>query len=112
MDRQDAKMHKILPAIALCMALQPAWADDTTPGLQTPAPLPPGGLMHATLVVSAPNAGPQRPSDPSAMKAVLKAEDEGPKPDDTKSEPTTGVLLAALALMAGIVLRRWGSGQQ
>ena len=105
-------MHKILPAIALCVALQPAWADDTTPGPQTSAPLPPGGLMHATLVVPAPGAGPQRPSDPPAMKAAMQAEDEGPKPDETESEPTTGVLLAALALMAGIVLRRWGSGQQ
>lgn len=106
-------MHKILPAIALCFALQPALADDGSARRPAHPPVHAGGLMHATLVVPAAQAAAQRPAGQAALKASLQPEAEAAAEQDrTERDATTGVLLAALALMAGIVLRRWGASQQ
>ena len=68
--------------------------------------------MHATLVV--PAAGPVKPRAPEqgARKASLDDEAQGPQQaDDGEQHPERGMLLAALVLMAGIVLRRWGGNR-
>jgi hypothetical protein len=110
MDRTDYKMNKILCALALGFALQTGLAGDLPAGPEAAARS--GGLMHANLVVPAQPAGAQRNAEQSVMQANLQAEGDTATQDETKSDHTTGMLLAALALMAGIVLRRWGSSQQ
>jgi hypothetical protein len=110
MDRTDYKMHKILCALALGFALQTGLAGDLPASREAAARS--GGLMHANLVVPAQPVGAQRSAEQSALQADLEAEVDTGNKDDTKSDHTTAMLLAALALMAGIVLRRWGSSQQ
>lgn len=106
MERKDAKMYKILPAIALCLALQPALADDRPAGRAPAEALPANGLMHATLVVQAQPVGAQRvKAEQAALKGDLPAAADAAKKDDSHDH-TAAMLLAALALMAGIVLRR------
>ena len=106
-------MQKILTALALSFALQTALADDLAATGQAGAPLA-GGLMHANLVVPAqPAAGAQHGADPSALTLNLQAgTDPAGKQEDHGRDHTSGMLLAALALMAGIVLRRWGTDRQ
>lgn len=100
-------MHKILPAIAFCLAFPAAFADTLSTGSDTPARVAREGLVHATLVVPATAAG-KRGIERGVAQASLqhgveeRATDDGP--------PANGMLLAALALMVGIVLRRWGGG--
>ena len=105
-------MQKILAALALSFAVQTAMAGDLPAG-NAAAPLT-GGLMHANLVVQAqPAGGAQRAADP-ALAANLQAGDDAvaAKKDSRSREHTTGMLIAALALMVGIVLRRWGTDRQ
>lgn len=113
MDRKDAQMQKFLPALALSFAVQTAMAGDLPAGNEAAAPLA-GGLMHANLVVQAqPAVGAQHGADPSALTANLPAGPEAAaKKEAGGREHTTGMLIAALALMVGIVLRRWGTDRQ
>jgi hypothetical protein len=110
MDRKDAQMQKFLPALALSLAVQTAMAANQPASHDAAAPLA-GGLMHASLVVPAQAAaGPQHAADPAALTANLQAGDEAAARKESQGrEHTTGMLVAALALMVGIVLRRWGT---
>lgn len=110
MDRKDAQMQKFLPALALSLAVQTAMAANQQASHDAATPLA-GGLMHANLVVPAqPAVGPQHAADPSALTANLQAGDEAAAKKESRGrEHTTGMLIAALALMVGIVLRRWGT---
>jgi len=110
MDRKDPWMHKILTALAFSIALLPAVADDR-PASSAPDGLQ-GGLMQANLVVSP--QGAQRKSEPAALKGSLRGEAErtAEAAEADHHHTTGGMLLAALALMAGIVLRRWGDTEQ
>lgn len=119
MDRKDAQMQKILPALAFAFAAQAALADQLPAGHDERASRHADGLMHAGLVVPAQGAGgTPHGAAPAALKVSLPAGGAvppatGKEPhDDHRSAHTTGMLLAGLALMAGIVLRRWGSDPQ
>ena len=113
MDRKDAQMQKFLPALALSFAVHTAMAADLPAGPDAAAPLA-GGLMHANLVVPAqPAVGAPHGADPTALTANLQAGNEAAAKKETGGrEHTTGMLIAALALMVGIVLRRWGTDRQ
>ncbi len=113
MDRKDAQMQKFLPALALSFAVHTAMAGDLPAGPAAAAPLA-GGLMHANLVVPAQPALVGAPhGDPSALAANPQAAaGEAAKKESGGREHTTGMLIAALALMVGIVLRRWGTDRQ
>ena len=112
MDRTDLKMHKTFCALAFGLALQTGWAGDVPAAARADAALRGAGLMHAGLVVAAQPQAASRGGEQAALKANLEGEAEASTKDETKPNHTTGMLLAALALMAGIVLRRWGSSQQ
>jgi hypothetical protein len=101
---EDSRMHKILSAALLCLALAPALAADAPPGRTPPAQ---DGLMHASLVVPAANAA-TAARTPQKQAPQTAAADAGAK-EDTGNATSTGMLLAALVLMLGIVLRRWGT---
>jgi hypothetical protein len=110
MDRMDHRMHKILTALALGFALSGALAEDRATAPATPALQ--GGLMQANLVVSP--VSPQRKADAGALKgtaAEAKAASEQPAQAE-HHHTTSGMLLAALALMVGIVLRRWSGDER
>jgi hypothetical protein len=112
MDRKDAQMQKILPALALSFAVQTAVAGSVPADTSAGAPLA-GGLMHATLVVPAQPLGAPHDAERPALRADLQAAAEADLRDDHQGrDHTTAMLLAALALMAGIVLRRWGTERQ
>jgi hypothetical protein len=104
-------MHKILPAIALCLALHPAFAGDAASTAQASGTVPAGGLMHATLVVPAQSVPTKRAGEAAARTNDLQPGSQRQNGQQERS-PTTGMLLAALALMLGIALRRWGGSQQ
>lgn len=108
-------MRALIPAIALCAALQasaamPAAAPGTAAAANKPAP----GMLQAQLVTSSP--GPvivaQRVNDAAPSKGGLQAAGSTPATGE-EHRPTSGaMLLAALVLMTGIALRRWGAGEQ
>ena len=101
-------MHKkILLAIGLCFAASVASAG--SPATEPP-PAPREGLMHATLVVPA-AAAKQRAPEQAVVKLALQPETQAPPAAKEENGAEYGMLLAALALMAGIVLRRWGGGR-
>ncbi|TFZ00174.1 hypothetical protein [Ramlibacter humi] len=111
MDRRDSKMHKILPATLLCLALSPALAADA-PGNTTVAqnsPAQTDGIVHASLMVPAGPASPAAKAQTPTLHAPAAPE---PKGERDHGAGAGGMLLAAIALMLGIVLRRWGTGQQ
>ena len=109
-------MRVLLTAIALCAGLQAAAAPQvphTTPAMTTAGQ----GELHAQLVTSRDGA----PVSQHREQAVVVASSLQPAtaaPASTSGStddhhPTTpAMLLAALALMTGIALRRWGAGQQ
>lgn len=112
MDRKDAQMQKFLPALALSFAVQTAMAGNLPAAPDADASLG-RGLMHANLVVAQPAGGAQHGAAPSALTANLQAGDEAAAKKESRGrEHTTGMLIAALALMVGIVLRRWGTDRQ
>jgi hypothetical protein len=112
MDRKDAQMQKILPALALSFAVQTAVAGSVPAAAGAGAQLA-GGLMHATLMGPAQPAGAQHEGESPALAADLQATTEAePRKDHQGRDHTTAMLLAALALMAGIVLRRWGTDRR
>ncbi|WBY01284.1 hypothetical protein PE066_17740 [Ramlibacter tataouinensis] len=97
----------------LCMALQPAWAGGPAAGpaqATTPGPQP---VLHATLAAPA-KAAARGTAGHGPVVVVALQDDEAPPASDTEPErqTTRGMLLAALALMAGIVLRRWDAGER
>lgn len=108
-------MDRLLPAFVLCMALQPAWAGDAVAGKAVTGGMAPHGMVQVSLATAATAAAGQR--DPERAPVVVAAlqDDAAPAPK-TQAQPerrsNEGMLLAALALMAGIVLRRWGAGQR
>jgi len=100
-------MHRLIPAIALALGLHTAHAAEA----QAARPAaPPAGVMHAGLTVA--KASPERPDGQAARSAQpIQAARDGSKHEEER-HPTTAMLLAALALMVAIALRRWGVAQQ
>lgn len=112
-------MSRLLFAIALCMAMQAATAEAEAAALPQAQATTAAAAVAAVSVVQASLSLPEQEakgSQPAKSTPAMKA---SLKPGDQKEEresghrPTTGaMLLAALALMTGIALRRWGAGQQ
>jgi hypothetical protein len=109
-------MHKMLSAIALVAAMQAAAAAQVPGPVSTPLPRAAQdaagpGLMQTSMVVGGAN-GARQDAQRAPMQSTLQAE-AAPEPSDRQDrEPGTAMLLAALLLMLGIALRRWGAGQQ
>ncbi|HZY20179.1 MAG TPA: hypothetical protein VFE82_17040 [Ramlibacter sp.] len=109
-------MQRALLVAAMCAALHAAAA--AAPTSQAPTPSQ-AGVMHAAMVVGgspapATVAVSARSESTGAMKAGLDGAAAAAKSDaQAHDRPTTAaMLLAALGLMTGIALRRWGTGQQ
>ena len=111
-------MSRLLFALALWMGMQAATAEAAPPGMPQAAPAAAvtavsaaAGVMHVSLTLPEKEAK----GTPTAPKTVTVAKPAEPKEADEEENqrPTTGaMLLAALLLMTGIALRRWGAGQQ
>jgi hypothetical protein len=99
-------MRAIIPAMALCAVLQAAAA--VQPARQVvpaAAGKPVQGVLHAQLATSTGLVG-QR-SDAGSVRSSLQA-----TPAEEHRPTTAAMLLAAVVLMTGIALRRWGVGEQ
>jgi len=110
-------MRALLPAIALCAVLQAtAAAQPAQQAAPAAAAKPVPGVLHAQLVTSStdPVMVAQRVSDAAPGKASLQPTGAPTQPTSGEEHrPTTAaMLLAALILMTGIALRRWGAGEQ
>ncbi len=108
-------MYKFFPAIALCMALQPAWATGGPGGgVSGAGGQAPPALVQISLATPGQAAAAHAHSQQApVVVAALQDDAAPPAPEaETERETNQGVLLAALALMAGIVLRRWGTGRR
>lgn len=105
-------MRALIPAIAMCAVLHAAAApQQPMPAATTVAvAAPQQGELHAQLVTTA--DGVQRHTE-LPVKSSLQPPGATQAGDSQEQHPTTApMLLAALALMTGIALRRWGSGQR
>jgi hypothetical protein len=107
-DRYQKKtMLRLLPAILLCAGLQSAQA---TASLH-PGARPPDAIVQAQLLV--PTAPTGRSGDtPQAVKAGAKPPAAEATSQNDGQDGPVGMLLAALALITGVAMRRWGMGQQ
>ena len=107
-------MRAFIPAMALCAVLQATAAVQPAHEMSTAAANKPAqGMLQAKLVTStdtlvvaqhAPDAGPATTSLPAGAATSAPGEEHRPT--------TAAMLLAALVLMTGIALRRWGTGEQ
>ncbi|HYF16819.1 MAG TPA: hypothetical protein VEA40_03050 [Ramlibacter sp.] len=100
-------MHGSTLALVLCLAAAPALAQEPASARTAPAE----GLVRTSLVVQA-QAGPsQAKPQPALLTATpakpSKAQAEDPAPPPAERRPVLAMLLAALAVMTGIALRRW-----
>lgn len=109
-------MSRLIFAIALFVAVQAATAEAASP---TPAAatataavaVAAAGVVQASMGLPEKEAKGTQSAKPAAVKTPLEA--NAAKEGEDSRRPTTGaMLLAALVLMTGIVLRRWGAGQQ
>ena len=107
-------MRALLPAIAFCAVLQ-ATAATQPAGQAVPAAAtqPAAGLLHAKLVTPA--------TDRVVVAQHVNDAGNSLQPGSSGTQPASGqehrpttaaMLLAALILMTGIALRRWGAGEQ
>lgn len=109
-------MRALLPAIALCAVLQVAAAPQTAEHTVTAMTTTGQGELHAQLVT--PEDGitvSQHRNEQVVVASSLQqapAQAQGSGPAEEHHPTTAAMLLAALALMTGIALRRWGAGQQ
>ncbi|CAA9434437.1 MAG: hypothetical protein AVDCRST_MAG51-2853 [uncultured Ramlibacter sp.] len=104
-------LRTTLAAIAFLIGTYPALAADAPraqPANATVAPV----LMHANLVGAPATPGAERlPAQPATLHAGIAGEQPAAAAQEQSERhtTTTAALLAALALMAGIALRRWGA---
>ena len=109
-------MRALLPAIALCAGLQAAAAPQPAEHTVTAMTTAQQGELHAQLVtpVDGIPAAQHRSDQVVVASSLQQAPTQGRSSGTTEDHhPTTAaMLLAALALMTGIALRRWGAGQQ
>lgn len=109
-------MDRLLPAIVLCMALQPAWAGDAAAaGKAATVGAAPQAMVQVKLAPAAAAATGARSPEQAPIVVAALHDDAVPAPQaqaQPERQSTQGMLLAAVALMAGIVLRRWGADQR
>lgn len=108
-------MRALIPAIAMCAVLHAAAApQQPMPAATTVAvAAPQQGELHAQLVTTADGVPAAQRHTELPVKSSLQSPGATQAGDSQEQRPTTApMLLAALALMTGIALRRWGSGQR
>jgi hypothetical protein len=105
------KMYANTLALAFCLAVAPAFADQAA----TPRKPAADGFLQAALVLPA-QAAQAQPGRPAGVlpanlqqpaKPVHAAPADADAPPPAQDRPVLAMLLAALAVMTGIVLRRW-----
>jgi len=93
-------------ALALGLHLAPAaWG-------QTGAAAPPPALVPASLAIAQQQPSRERQAGSAQSPAPLQPTQQAAQTQDSGGEPSAAMLLAALALMLAIALRRWGAAQQ
>jgi hypothetical protein len=107
-------MRAIIPAMALCAVLQATAAVQPAHQVTAAAANKPGqGMLQAKLVTSTDSLVAQRAPDAGPAVASLPAGPGNEPATGEEHRPTTALmLLAAVVLMTGIALRRWGLGEQ
>ncbi|MGZ5887541.1 MAG: hypothetical protein ACXWKI_11415 [Ramlibacter sp.] len=102
--------------IALCAGLQAVQAAQPGPQANSTVAMATPGELHAQLATHtamAPSPRATHGTEIAAASTSLQASGGGHTAPQHEHRPTTAaMLLAALALMTGIALRRWGAGQQ
>jgi hypothetical protein len=111
---EESRMHRSLTAIALCMVVQGGTAQCVDS-----AQLPPAVTELKHPAANAPQQTSLRPGSEFIAVAVAGTRDDAPAPrpaatsrSDEQHHPRRGgtaMLLAALALMSGIALRRFNA---
>lgn len=106
-------MRAFIPAIALCAALHAAAAPQPMAHAGGAMAAAAHGELHAQLVTPADGLATAQRRSEVGVKTSLQSRGTGPADEGQEHRPTTAaMLLAALALMTGIAVRRWGAGQQ
>jgi hypothetical protein len=108
-------MRAIIPAIALCAVLQASAAMQPAQQVGPAAANKPAhGMLHAQLVTPSTDAVivAQRASDTAAKTGLHSTAVVQPASGEEHRPTTAAMLLAAVILMTGIALRRWGVGEQ
>lgn len=100
-------MQRVLPMLALALSLHAAHATEARAA--TAHAVQANAVMHASLTVGSP-AQPAQRQEPTERSTPAATSAEAKK--DEERHPTTAMLVAALALMIAIALRRWGVAQQ
>ena len=102
-------MPQLLPAILLSAGLQSALA--AAPA--TAAAVPATAAARSEAIVQAQLLVPNDPAPSMGRGGAMQAAKGATKAEASDDDHGVGgMLLAALALMTGIAVRRWGQGQQ
>ncbi|HWI79616.1 MAG TPA: hypothetical protein VNS31_10495 [Ramlibacter sp.] len=122
---QESQMYSSLTAVVLCIVTQAAVAQCVAPVPVAQQTRPAAALINKKTVVTAPATGAARPGGELIKTATAGTQDEvphisrgapvamaGAQEDEQHRHGGTGMLLAALALMSGIALRRFGAHNQ
>lgn len=97
----------------MCAGLHAAAAPQSMPHAGAAMAAPAQGVLHAQLVTPGDVMPSAQRRGEVAVKTGMQSADAAPADESQEHRPTTAaMLLAALALMTGIALRRWGAGQQ
>jgi hypothetical protein len=126
LNRQEGQMHSSLIAVVLCISAQAAVAQCAATAEQvTPDARQGVERIKARVVTAPPIDAALRPGPELITTAAAGTREGAPvmretppaskQPDDEEDHPRhagPAMLLAALALMSGIALRRYGAGDQ
>lgn len=113
-------MYRSLTAVVLCIATQAAAAQGVAPVPVAQHARPAANLIHKKTAATpaAPNTGGELIKTAAAgthdpVPRATRVAAVAPAADDEQHRPSgPAMLLAALALMSGIALRRFGAGKQ
>jgi hypothetical protein len=124
-NRQECQMYSSLTAVVLCIVTQAAAAQAVAPVPVAQQTAPAAALAKHKPVTAAPAAGAAHSGGELIKTAAAGTHDEVPgatrnvpvavsaaPPEEQHRRGGTGMLLAALALMSGIALRRFGAHKQ
>jgi len=125
-NRQESQMYRSLTAVVLCIVTQAAAAQCVAPVPVAQQAAPTADQIKKKSVVTAPPVAPVHAGGELIKTAAAGTHDELPgitrsaprasvtsAPDDEqRHRGGPGMLLAALALMSGIALRRFGASKK